>query len=226
MPALAALADATGIDRAQLGGGDDHLGALRERTETLRHSIDSLHDWVTFHGARHRALSLGVGPAVAALERGDLGAAELALAWERATLLAWADAELADTPALARFHGAAHHAHVAAFADLDRATLALVRSRALSRLAERVPRVVLGREGGPDPGGELGVLLQELGRLPTREPSKRPLRELFAEIPTLLPGVRVNTSPTNHHPLRQMQLQRWDGKGYVRFGNIIEGANL
>jgi branched-chain amino acid transport system substrate-binding protein len=46
------------------------------------------------------------------------------------------------------------------------------------------------------------------------------------EVPTLLPGVLVNTSPTNHHPLRQMQLQRWDGKGYVRFGNIIEGANL
>ena len=46
------------------------------------------------------------------------------------------------------------------------------------------------------------------------------------EVPTLLPGVRVNTSPTNHHPLRQMQLQRWDGKGYVRFGSIIEGANL
>jgi branched-chain amino acid transport system substrate-binding protein len=46
------------------------------------------------------------------------------------------------------------------------------------------------------------------------------------EVPTLLPGVRVNTSPTNHHPLRQMQLQKWDGKGYVRFGNIIEGANL
>jgi len=46
------------------------------------------------------------------------------------------------------------------------------------------------------------------------------------EIPTLLPGIRVSTSPTNHHPLRQMQLQRWEGQSYVRFGNIIEGANL
>ncbi len=46
------------------------------------------------------------------------------------------------------------------------------------------------------------------------------------EVPTLLPGVRVNTSPTNHHPLQQMQLQRWDGQGYVRFGDIIQGANL
>lgn len=46
------------------------------------------------------------------------------------------------------------------------------------------------------------------------------------EIPTLLPGIRVNTSPTNHHPLRQMQLQRWDGKAWVRFGKVIEGANV
>jgi branched-chain amino acid transport system substrate-binding protein len=46
------------------------------------------------------------------------------------------------------------------------------------------------------------------------------------EVPTLLPGIRVNTSPTNHHPLQQMQLQRWEGQGYVRFGNIIEGAAL
>ncbi|QWG19419.1 ABC transporter substrate-binding protein [Bradyrhizobium sediminis] len=46
------------------------------------------------------------------------------------------------------------------------------------------------------------------------------------EVPTLLPGVRVNTSPTNHRPLQQMQLQRWEGQGYIRFGNIIEGASL
>jgi len=46
------------------------------------------------------------------------------------------------------------------------------------------------------------------------------------EIPTLLPGIRVNTSPTNHHPLQQMQLQRLEGQAYVRFGSIIEGANL
>jgi branched-chain amino acid transport system substrate-binding protein len=46
------------------------------------------------------------------------------------------------------------------------------------------------------------------------------------EIPTLLPSIYVNTSPTNHHPLRQLQLQRWEGRSFVRFGNIIEGANL
>ncbi len=44
------------------------------------------------------------------------------------------------------------------------------------------------------------------------------------ELPTLLPGVRVNTSPTNYNVIRQMQLQRWDGRSWQRFGNVIEGA--
>ncbi len=45
-------------------------------------------------------------------------------------------------------------------------------------------------------------------------------------VPTLLPGIKVNTSPTNHHPLRQLQLQRIEGPGWLRFGEVIEGANL
>jgi branched-chain amino acid transport system substrate-binding protein len=46
------------------------------------------------------------------------------------------------------------------------------------------------------------------------------------EIATLLPGVKVQTQPTNYNVIRQMQLQRWDGKSWVRFGNVIEGANV
>ncbi|SDB72649.1 ABC transporter substrate-binding protein [Belnapia rosea] len=46
------------------------------------------------------------------------------------------------------------------------------------------------------------------------------------EIGTLLPGVKVSTSPTNYHPIRHMQLQRWDGRSWVRFGGVIEGANV
>lgn len=42
--------------------------------------------------------------------------------------------------------------------------------------------------------------------------------------PVLLPGIKVNTSPTNYHPIQAMQLQKWDGKTWVRFGNIIEGT--
>jgi branched-chain amino acid transport system substrate-binding protein len=45
------------------------------------------------------------------------------------------------------------------------------------------------------------------------------------ENPTVLPGIRLNTSPTNYHPIRQLQLMRWSGKGWDRFGDIISGAS-
>ena len=44
------------------------------------------------------------------------------------------------------------------------------------------------------------------------------------ELPTLLPGIKVNTSPTNYHPIRQMQLAKFDGTHWVLFGDVITGA--
>jgi branched-chain amino acid transport system substrate-binding protein len=44
------------------------------------------------------------------------------------------------------------------------------------------------------------------------------------ELPTLLPGIKVNTSPTNYHPIRQMQLEKFNGTTWVRFGDLIAGA--
>ncbi len=41
--------------------------------------------------------------------------------------------------------------------------------------------------------------------------------------PVVLPGLKINTSPTNYHPLRALQLQRWSGKSWELFGDIIEG---
>ena len=44
------------------------------------------------------------------------------------------------------------------------------------------------------------------------------------ELPTLSPGIKVNTSPTNYHPIRQMQLAKFDGTHWVPFGDVITGA--
>jgi len=41
------------------------------------------------------------------------------------------------------------------------------------------------------------------------------------EIPSLLPGIRINTSPTDYYPIEQLQLTRFDGKQWVLFGDII-----
>jgi ABC-type branched-subunit amino acid transport system substrate-binding protein len=41
----------------------------------------------------------------------------------------------------------------------------------------------------------------------------------------LLPGITISTSPTDHAPVEQAQLARFDGKQYVRFGEIIGASN-
>jgi branched-chain amino acid transport system substrate-binding protein len=43
------------------------------------------------------------------------------------------------------------------------------------------------------------------------------------EVPVLLPGIKVNTSSSDYHTIRALQLARWNGKSWVRFGEIIEG---
>jgi branched-chain amino acid transport system substrate-binding protein len=43
------------------------------------------------------------------------------------------------------------------------------------------------------------------------------------EIPVLLPGIKVNTSATNFHPIGRMQLTRWTGEHFELFGKVLEG---
>ncbi len=38
-----------------------------------------------------------------------------------------------------------------------------------------------------------------------------------------LPGIKVNTSPTDHVPVDQMQFMRFNGKSWERFGELQTG---
>ena len=41
------------------------------------------------------------------------------------------------------------------------------------------------------------------------------------EVSVLLPGIRINTNPTDFYPIEQVQLARFDGKRWVLFGEMI-----
>jgi branched-chain amino acid transport system substrate-binding protein len=43
------------------------------------------------------------------------------------------------------------------------------------------------------------------------------------ELPMLLPGIKVNTSPADHVPVDQMQFMRFNGKSWERFGELQTG---
>ena len=42
------------------------------------------------------------------------------------------------------------------------------------------------------------------------------------ELDLLLPGIKVNTSSTDHYPIRQTRMQKFDGTRWQGFGPILE----
>ena len=43
------------------------------------------------------------------------------------------------------------------------------------------------------------------------------------ELSLLLPGIKVNTSPTNYSPIREMQLATFNGESWELFGDVLSG---
>jgi branched-chain amino acid transport system substrate-binding protein len=45
-------------------------------------------------------------------------------------------------------------------------------------------------------------------------------------LPLLLPGIKVNTGPTDFYPIEQEQLAKFDGERWVRFGEVYDAGKL
>ena len=68
-------------------------------------------------------------------------------------------------------------------------------------------------------------MLKQCGDELTRENVMKQAASLHnLELPMLLPGIAINTSPTNFAPIRQAQMRRFDGERYVPFGPVLAGA--
>ncbi len=69
----------------------------------------------------------------------------------------------------------------------------------------------------------LKTVLEQCGEDLSRENVMRQAANLHdLELPTLLPGIKVNTSPTDYRPVQQLQLARWTGSSWELFGKVLE----
>jgi hypothetical protein len=67
-------------------------------------------------------------------------------------------------------------------------------------------------------------VLKQCGDDLTRENVMREAANLHGlQLPMMLPGILVDTSATNFRPIRQMQLERFDGARWVLFGGVVGG---
>jgi branched-chain amino acid transport system substrate-binding protein len=66
-------------------------------------------------------------------------------------------------------------------------------------------------------------ILKQCGDDLTRENVMKQASHLDMELPMLLPGIRLKTSPSDLRPIKQLRLVRFDGERYVLFSDVIAG---
>jgi branched-chain amino acid transport system substrate-binding protein len=73
-------------------------------------------------------------------------------------------------------------------------------------------------------GAMVVALLKQCGDNLTRENLLEQATHMKGvSVPMLLPGIKLNTAPDDYSPIKQMQLQRFDGTGWVKIGGIVGG---
>ncbi len=67
-------------------------------------------------------------------------------------------------------------------------------------------------------------VLEQCGDTLTRENVMRQAANMKGlALPMLLPGIKIDTSPTDFFPIEQMQMERFTGERFERFGPILSG---
>jgi branched-chain amino acid transport system substrate-binding protein len=78
---------------------------------------------------------------------------------------------------------------------------------------------------GPSAAATVVHVLKACGDELTRENVMKQAADLHElSLPMLLPGITVNTSPTDFAPVKQVQMARFNGERWVLFGPVLTGA--
>jgi ABC-type branched-subunit amino acid transport system substrate-binding protein len=78
---------------------------------------------------------------------------------------------------------------------------------------------------GPSVAQTVVQVLKQCGDDLTRENIMKEAANLHGfRVPMLLPGITINTSPTDFAPIKQIQMARFDGERWQLFGPLINGA--
>ena len=74
---------------------------------------------------------------------------------------------------------------------------------------------------GYNVGSAVVQLIKQCGDNLTRENIMKQASHLDMDLPLLLPGIKLKTTPTDLRPIKQMRLVRFDGQRYVLFSDVL-----
>jgi branched-chain amino acid transport system substrate-binding protein len=77
---------------------------------------------------------------------------------------------------------------------------------------------------GYERAAALVEVLKKCGDNLTRASVMQQAAHLDIELGMLRPGIRVSTTPANYQPIHQLFLMKFDGRGWVPFGSVIDPA--
>ena len=66
-------------------------------------------------------------------------------------------------------------------------------------------------------------VLKQCGDNLSRENIMKQAANLHMDLPLLLPSINLNTSASDFYPIKQMRLERFEGKTWILFGDVIGG---
>jgi branched-chain amino acid transport system substrate-binding protein len=83
----------------------------------------------------------------------------------------------------------------------------------------------LGNVTGPSLAATLVQTLKQCGDDLTRDNVMKQAANLKDfTVPMLLPGIKINTTPTDFAPIKQVQMAKFDGQRWNLFGELLTGA--
>lgn len=98
-----------------------------------------------------------------------------------------------------------------------------------SHFAKYLPGADIGDSNylfGTEQGQILEQILKQCAGDFSRENILKQARNIRGlSLPTLIPGITINTGPQNSMAYTQLQLQRWNGSSWEQFGDILDAAS-
>jgi very-short-patch-repair endonuclease len=167
---------------ASVPGPKESLEDVQGRLTRWADGLRQMREWSAFVAARCEVETKGLRALVEAHCRGEVKSDQLCIVAERAMFEWWHRQKMEQDATLRQFRGATHEQTIERFRRVDEDSLQLVRSILRARLSGRIPTA----GASVSASSEFGILQREL----KKKTRHLPCRQLFAQLPNLLPVLK------------------------------------
>ncbi len=174
---FSALVNVNAYECIRIGAEEDWLEVLKSAAKDLVAREAQLNAWCAWRRVRDEAVAAGLGPLVAAVERGDVAPGWIFRCFEYSYCRWWLSQVVQADYGLRSFHSAERNERIQEFRDLDDSFTELTRQYIRASLSSRLPE-----RNESTLASEFGVLRREL----EKKTRHKPLRQLIGEIPSAL----------------------------------------